>query len=146
MISYGISGILASMSLPNEYLNTNLGATAAHNEAMALPLGEVVRRLTDLLGATSVAVIGGVRETRAVQQWMTGERDPQRPHVLRFALQLAMMICSLASSHMARAWFHGSNPQLDDQVPIALLRDRPLETVQAPLMAAARSFASYNGR
>jgi hypothetical protein len=138
--------MIGIMSLPDEYLSKNLTATAAHNEAMSLPIAEVVRRLADLLGATSVAVIGAVHETRAVQQWISGERDPQRAHVLRFALQLASMISTSASRHMARAWFHGSNPALDDQVPIALLRDRPLETVQAPLMAAARSFATFNAR
>ena len=133
------------MSLPDTYLASSLSAGDAHNEAMALPLTEVVQQLVDMLGATSVATIGGVRETRAVQQWIASEREPQRPHVLRFALQLALMIASLASRDMARAWFHGSNPHLDDQVPIALLRDRPLESIQVPLMAAVRSFAARNG-
>jgi hypothetical protein len=112
---------------------------------MALPLAEAVAQLVDLLGATTVAGIAGVRETRAVQQWAAGEREPQRPHVLRFALQLALMISSLASRDMARAWFHGSNPHLDDEVPMVLLRDRPLESIQVPLMAAVRSFAARNG-
>lgn len=121
-----------------------IGASDAHQEAMALPLGAAVQQLVDLLGATAVASIGGVRETRAVQQWITGEREPQRPHVLRFALQLALMTSGLASRDIARAWFHGSNPRLDDQVPIVLLRDQPLESIQVPLMAAVRSFAARN--
>lgn len=133
------------MAMAEPYLAKVLTAGDAHNEAMGLPLVMVVQRLVDLLGATSVAAIGGVRETRAVQQWMASEREPQRAHVLRFALQLALMISSLASRDMARAWFHGSNPHLDDEVPIVLLRDRPLESVQVQLMAAARSFASRPG-
>jgi hypothetical protein len=133
------------VSLPDQYLVSKLSAGDAHHEAMALPLATAVARLVDLLGATSVASIAGVRETRAVQQWMAGEREPQRPHVLRFALQLALMISSLASRDMARAWFHGSNPHLDDEVPIVLLRDRALESIQVPLMAAVRSFAARNG-
>ncbi|MFZ0683699.1 MAG: hypothetical protein WAM84_12565, partial [Candidatus Cybelea sp.] len=92
--------------------------------------------------ATTVAEIAGVKETRAVQQWASGEREPQRSHVLRFALQLAMMISTVTSRHMAGAWFHGANPHLDDQTPILLLRDQPLESVQVRLMAAVRSFAS----
>ena len=60
---------------------------SAHSHAMELPIADVVSELIDLLGATTVAVIGGVRETRAVQQWTNG-REPQRQHVLRFALQL----------------------------------------------------------
>jgi len=62
-------------------------AVDAHEHAMSLPIQEVVRELVDLLGATTVAVIGGVNETRAVQEWLTS-RAPQRPNVLRCALQL----------------------------------------------------------
>ncbi|MFZ0573131.1 MAG: hypothetical protein WA304_00995 [Candidatus Cybelea sp.] len=121
-----------------------LTAGEAHNEAMSLPIPTVVESLVGLLGATTVAEIAGVKETRAVQQWASGEREPQRSHVLRFALQLAMMISTVTSRHMAGAWFHGANPHLDDQIPIVLLRDQPLESIQVRLMAAVRSFASRN--
>ncbi|MFY9738708.1 MAG: hypothetical protein WAK11_06600 [Candidatus Cybelea sp.] len=111
---------------------------------MSLPTTAVVETLMGLLGATTVAEIAGVKETRAVQQWASGEREPQHSHVLRFALQLAMMISTVTSRHMAAAWFRGANPHLDDQVPIVLLRDQPLESIQIPLMAAVRSFAARN--
>jgi len=107
---------------------------------MELPIAEVVRELVDLLGATTVAVIGGVKETRAVAQWR-GEREPQRPHVLRFALQLATMIAGSEDAEIARAWFHGSNPHLADEVPMLLLRRASLSEVQGPLLGAARAFA-----
>lgn len=114
---------------------------SAHNHAMELPIAEVVRELVDLLGAKTVAVIGDVQETRAVQQWLA-ERAPQRPHALRFALQLGSMIAGTADREVAVAWFHGSNPHLDDQVPMLMLRDHELQDVQAPLLNAARSFAA----
>ena len=117
----------------------------AHEHAMALPMGEVVRELVQLLGATTVALIGGVSETRAVAQWMNG-REPQRPHVLRFALQIGKMIATPGDGEVARAWFNGSNPQLDDRVPVAMLRSAPLQEVQAPLLEAARSFALRESR
>jgi hypothetical protein len=116
----------------------------AHGHAMEIPIQSVVIELIDLLGAPLVAVIGGVGETRAVQQW-TIDRTPQRPNVLRFALQLATMIARTQERELARAWFEGSNPQLDDAIPALLLRDRPLPEVQANLMAAARSFALRRG-
>lgn len=112
----------------------------AHEHAMSMSIGEVVRELCDLLGATIVASIGGVQETRAVAQWMNG-REPQRPHALRFALQIANMITAPNDGEVARAWFHGSNPYLNDATPIALLREAPLEEVQGPLLKAARAFA-----
>lgn len=111
----------------------------AHDHAMAVPIAQVVEELVDLLGATTVAVIGGVTETRAVQQWMV-DREPQRPHVLRFALQVASMIATVGDREVARAWFHGSNPRLNDEMPMLLLRDRPLAEIQGSFLAAARSF------
>jgi hypothetical protein len=119
-----------------------LSAFDAHDEAMGLPTTEVVSRLVDYLGATTVAAIAGVGETRAVKQWMSkGGREPQRQHALRFALQLAAMIASKADADVVQAWFSGSNPHLGDQVPALMLRNRPLDEIQGPLMTAARSFA-----
>ena len=114
---------------------------ASHNHAMSIDIREVVEQLVDLLGLTTVAAIGGVAETRAVQQWMAG-REPQRPNVLRFALQIAMMIATVEDRGVARAWFQGSNPQLGDRVPLMLLRNEPLEEIQGQIMAAARAFAA----
>jgi hypothetical protein len=121
-----------------------LSDVEAHGHATEIPIQAVVTELVDLLGAPLVAVIGGVSETRAVTQWMT-HRAPQRPNVLRFALQLAAMIARSQDRELARAWFEGSNPQLEDAVPALLLRDKPLPEIQANLMSAARSFALRGG-
>jgi hypothetical protein len=111
----------------------------AHEYAISSDIRAVVRELVEALGATMVAAIGGVSETRAVKQWMT-DREPQRPHVLRFALQLAWVICEKGDRNTARAWFQALNPHLNDAVPLLLLRERPLTDIQGPLMAAARAF------
>jgi len=118
-----------------------LSAADAHAQAMSLPIAAVVRRLLEMLDATTVAVIGGVQETRAVHSWLSG-REPQRPQVLRFALQLATMIADGPEREFCKAWFHGSNPHLDDRVPMIMLRDQPLAGVQRELLAAARLFAA----
>lgn len=102
---------------------------------------EVVTRLVDILGLSLVAAIAGVKETRAVQQWMSG-REPQRPQVLRFALQVALMIAEAKDGTVPRAWFQGSNPHLGDRAPALMLRNMPLEEIQGPIMAAARSFSA----
>lgn len=108
---------------------------------MSAPIEEVVKQLVDLLGLKTVAQLGGVGETRAVSQWMSG-RAPQRPNVLRFALQIASMILNNRDADVARAWFHGSNPHLSDRVPVFVLRDEPLDKAQVEIMAAARAFAA----
>jgi len=125
------------MRRPDDDILTDMDS---HANAMSLPINAVVSRLVVLLGATTVAAIGGVTETRAVAQWTDG-RIPQRPHVLRFALQLASMIGGEADVEIVRAWFLGSNPHLNDAVPMALLRDHPLGDVAGPMMSAARAFA-----
>jgi len=109
--------------------------------AMSLPIGDVVQRLIDMLGLSLVAVSLKKKETPAVQQWTNG-REPQRPHVLRFALQLALMLTEAGAGAVARAWFQGSNPRLDDRSPAVMLHTLPLELIQAPLMVAARAFAA----
>ena len=116
----------------------------AHGHAMEMPIQAVVTELVDLLGAPLVAVIGGVSETRAVTQWASN-RSPQRPNVLRFALQIATMIARTKDRELARAWFEGSNPYLEDGVPALLLRDKPLADIQGNLMTAARAFAVRGG-
>jgi hypothetical protein len=118
-----------------------LSAGDAHARAMSLPIAEIVRQLLELLDATTVAVIAGVQETRAVHNWLSG-REPQRPQVLRFALQLAAMIANAGDAEFCKAWFHGSNPHLDDRVPMIMLRDLPLTDIQRDLLAAARIFAA----
>ena len=118
-----------------------LSAGDAHIQAMSLPIGEIVGHLLELLDATTVAVIAGVQETRAVHSWRGG-REPQRPQVLRFALQLATMIANAADAEFCKAWFHGSNPHLNDRVPMIMLRDLPLADTQRELVGAARIFAA----
>jgi hypothetical protein len=121
-----------------------LSAYDAHTQAMSLPISDIVRLLLDVLDATTVAVIAGVQETRAVNRWLNG-REPQRPQTLRFALQLAAMIANAKDREFCKAWFHGSNPHLDDRVPMIMLRDQPLAEIQRDLLAAARVFASRRG-
>lgn len=113
----------------------------AHEHAITSSIQAVVRELVETLGATLVAALGGVSETRAVKQWMTG-RDPQRPNVLRFALQLCWIVGEKEGAQTVRAWFQALNPQVNDAVPLLLLRERPLIEIQGPLMAAARAFSS----
>jgi hypothetical protein len=113
----------------------------AHAQAMSLPISAIVERLLELLDATTIAVVGGVQETRAVHSWLSG-REPQRPQVLRFALQLATMIANAGDAEFCKAWFHGANPHLDDRVPMLMLRDQPLAEIQRDLIVAARVFAA----
>jgi hypothetical protein len=113
----------------------------AHLYVISKRIDEVVQALVELLGASLVAHIGGVKETRAVAQWTRG-RTPQRESELRCALQIAAMIATLREGHLAKAWFEASNPHLDDKTPIAIFRDGEMAQYQRRMMHAARTFAA----
>jgi hypothetical protein len=102
----------------------------------------VVTELRELLGANLTAYLGSVKETRAVNQWGAGERTPSAgvERRLRLALQLALMIAEADSTRVARSWFQGMNPVLDDDAPARLLREGDLDVVGPELVGAARAF------
>lgn len=115
---------------------------SAHAHAMRAAFASVVMELRALLGARLVSYIGGVKETRAVQQWADDERQPSEvvQRRLRLALQIAGTIAQVDDRSTAQAWFQGLNPQLDDHSPARLLREGDLDEVGPVVAAAARAF------
>jgi len=114
----------------------------AHVQATRAAFDEVAARLRDLLGPKLTAYLGSVKETRAVNQWVSGEREPSEAVQLRLrhALQVALMIAEADDAGVARAWFQGMNPQLDDRSPARLLREGDLDEVGPEVLRAARAF------
>jgi hypothetical protein len=115
---------------------------AAHEEVLRLNLPQVARKLTDLLGGRLVAYVGGVKETRAVRQWIEGDRQPQGDTEarLREALIVAIMLSKKEKVGTIQAWFQGLNPLLDDRSPARLLRDGDLAKIGPEVRSAARAF------
>src|SRR4051812_16833828 len=114
----------------------------AHAHATRASFEDVATELRELLGAKLVAYLGGVGETRAVNQWAEGERAPsdEVQQRLRFALRVALPIANADSPKIAQAWFQGLNPQLDDRSPARLLREGELDEVGPAIVAAERAF------
>jgi len=115
---------------------------AAHNKTVRASFPEVARELHKVLGARLVAYLGSVRETRAVNQWADGTREPSADvqNRLRVALQIALTIAASESPRIAQAWFQGLNPQLDDRSPARLLREGDIDEVGPAIITAARAF------
>jgi hypothetical protein len=115
---------------------------AAHAHAMRASLPEVVESLRSILGARLCAYIGAVKETRAVNEWAEGVRDPSErtQRGLRLALQIAQAIDEVDGPDVTRAWFQGLNPQLDDRSPARLLREGDIDEVGPEIIAAERAF------
>jgi hypothetical protein len=114
----------------------------AHAQAVRASFPEVATELREVLGGRLVAYLGSVRETRAVNQWADGAREPsaETQKRLRVALQIALTIARFESQPIAQAWFQGLNPQLDDRSPARLLREGEIDEVGPAVIAAARAF------
>ena len=115
---------------------------AAHAHAIRLTFPEVVGALRDTLGPKLCAHLGSVKETRAVNEWADGVREPSEAvqRRLRLAFQVAEAIASVDGPQVARAWFQGLNPQLDDRSPARLLREGDIDEVGPEVIAAERAF------
>jgi hypothetical protein len=116
----------------------------AYEHAARVDFPAVVKELVDCLGSKLVAYVAGVTETRAVRQWMEGEREARDPipDRLRLALHVALLIARHDNARVAQAWFQGLNPQLDDRSPARLLREGDLHEVGPLVLSAARAFVS----
>ncbi len=103
-----------------------------------------MEELCEILGPKLVAYVADIGEVRAVRQWGAGEREPRAPIQarLRLALQVAWLIARYDDASVARAWFQGLNPQLDDRSAARLLREGDLDEVGPQILSAARAFVS----
>ena len=77
---------------------------------------------------------------RAVERWAAGT-EPYKgaEERLRLAFRIAKMLQTQESSQVIQSWFAGLNPELNDRVPIRLLRDGDADEGKA-VLNAARAF------
>jgi hypothetical protein len=114
---------------------------AAHREATTISFSVLVRELSELIGKKLTAYIGGVKDVRAVDRWMEGTapyKDAEER--LRLAFRVVKTLINHEHPHVVQAWLTGLNPELNDRVPIRLLREGKLEVVGPEVLAAARAF------
>ena len=119
--------------------------TDAHQETTRLDIHEVALRLNKHLGTTLVSMLAGSRTRSAASRWakapsVPGSQTPRDEAAAKLyaALTIWTLISSAEDEYIARAWFIGANPRLDDEAPVMALRAG--ETKQ--VMAAARAFVS----
>jgi hypothetical protein len=114
----------------------------AHVRAVRSSFPEVAAELRDILGLKLCAYLGSVKETRAVNEWAEGVREPSEEvqRRLRLAFQVALAIAGADGPEVARAWLQGLNPQLDDRSPARLLREGDIDEVGPEVVAAERAF------
>jgi hypothetical protein len=118
--------------------------SASVERPLRLAPREVVRELVDILGASLVAAIGHVKNTRTVRHWMQGEKQPEQIDRLRLALQVALFMQAAGESKdVVNAWMRGMNLRLHDEAPAIVIADEPLVVARRDVMAAARAFLAH---
>ena len=113
-----------------------------HRQATVAPLGEVAGLLQDVLSRRLVAYIVGVKDGKTVTRWATGEVTEIRSHEmeqrLRTTFEIALLLLGEDSPQVARAWFIGLNPRLNEVAPVDAIREGRLQEA----LAAAKAFTA----
>ncbi|MGC5617414.1 hypothetical protein [Georgenia sp. Z1491] len=119
-------------------------SVASSNEGRQRPedwtVAQIVEHLSDNLGPKVVAYMVG-KSPQTVSRWAEEKQRPPQPDVerkLRGALQIFQHLVERDSRHVARAWFIGMNPQLEDRSPTEVIADGDVRAA----MAAARAFST----
>lgn len=116
---------------------------AAHREAVSVPFDQLVRDLVAVIGRKLTAYIAGVKDVRALDRWMEGAAPYNNvDERLRFAYRVIKTLEKHDHAAVVQAWLTGLNPELNDRVPIRLLREGELETVGPEILAAVRAFVA----
>lgn len=99
---------------------------AAHQQAVKLGLRETVRRLNASLGATLVAALAGVKDTKLPHKWAKEDGPQPRAEAIQrliFAYAQWQLVADAEGEHVARVWFIGANPWLEHDTPVDATRE-----------------------
>jgi hypothetical protein len=116
---------------------------AAHRAATSLPFSELVQELIAVIGRKLTAYIAGAKDVRALDRWIDGAAPYKSAEErLRFAFRVVKTMKNYDHASVVQAWLTGLNPELNDRVPIRLLREGDLETVGPQILGAIRAFVA----
>jgi hypothetical protein len=117
---------------------TKRSDNATHHQVTSAPFPKVVETLVSIIGRRLTAYIASVKDARAIDRWMDGISPQGDGEVrLRLACRVALLLSEADTPAVVSAWLLGLNPELEDRVPITLLRDGdPAEDGKRVLRAA----------
>ena len=112
---------------------------SAHELAVDHDQKEELRALVAALGKHTVAAVFGI-DARAIERWLKPgvQLKVEDERRLRDAFQVFSLIEEADDARVARAWFLGMNPQLNDDSPVEQLAAGNAREV----LAAARSYVN----
>lgn len=101
------------------------------------PIQQVVTELNAELGATLVAALSGTRNSKEPYGWEAGDAPPEQgaEQRLRLAHHLFNVLAAEEGGDVARAFFIGSNPVLNDDTIITALREGRFDEARAAVRA-----------
>lgn len=111
----------------------------AHTATTKMSLRAIVERLNRHLGATLVATLAGINDRKLPYRWAReGGSTPgtEAARRLTAAHRIWLQLADAESDDVARAWFVGENPFLDEQPPVLVLREGKTREV----LRAAQAF------
>lgn len=97
----------------------------------SIELRECTRRLNARLGPTLVSALAGSLGPQHARAWVAGSAVP-RPAAARRLRSAYYAWCTVSEAEgeaVARMWFTGANPWLDDESPVDALRQGRLAAV-----------------
>lgn len=116
-----------------------LTPTAQHGQTMRMDIHDVVRELNAALGPTLVAALSGSKDRKLPIRWAKPDGPEPRSDAARrifFAHRQWGLLSAADGDHVARQWFIGGNPLLQEETPITAIR----EDRHADVSAAVDSF------
>lgn len=115
--------------------------TDSHRRAITTDVSTVTKTLQTHLGQALLAVIVNA-QPRTIARWVSGQSTPSAAteRLLRDVAQVFDVITTVDTPAVARAWFMGMNPQLDDNSPAEVLAEDTGAT--RAVMAAARAYVA----
>lgn len=115
----------------------------AHRKAAATEFPQLVGALVSIIGRKLTAYVASIKDARAIDRWLhntTPHKDVERR--LRLTYHVAATLAQFDAPDVVQAWLIGLNPELDDQVPISLLRNGDIEADGKRVLNAARAFVA----
>ncbi|MGW5525250.1 hypothetical protein [Gordonia sp. NPDC003950] len=104
----------------------------------------LAQRAAEVLGLELAARAVGVSESRAVRQWIEGERGVKGAATLlrlRTVAQLVDELSGTMTPYEIQGWLTVANPGFGFKSPVQMLEEGPLEAVRVALLESAVDLA-----
>lgn len=115
---------------------------ALEREVVLLQLPELAAYLQAHLGQRLTAYLAGIKDAKAVGQWIQGRAEPSAigRERLRAGYHAAVVLSVAFGDRAAQGWFFGANSALDDRAPAAVLREAGTPDEIARIAPLAKAF------